>query len=260
MVELKFIDGTPVPDDYLQSISLLVRDAALAIDMFGEEELEVASRVTAQEASVGGVSSKRCCVCGEEILDGDESAFGACEDCLDNVHREPEAFIEHAVSPVLSGGVYLLRTSAGPDGDVDAAHPTLREAIAAFQAAPVNSNPRVMHEGSTLAALDRKLEPVFLDAEAARIHRELFGGFRLRTYAGRGQGDVDTAHPTLESAMAAFAAAPPDALPRVIRDGRTIAGLDPEAGMSPMFVDDEVRDIYHRIVDQGGPDHDRSEP
>lgn len=79
MVEVKFIDGTPVPDDYLQSISLLVRDAALAIDMFGEDELESASRVTAQEASVGGMSSKRCCVCGEEILDGDESAFGACE-------------------------------------------------------------------------------------------------------------------------------------------------------------------------------------
>jgi hypothetical protein len=100
MVELKFIDGTPVPDDYLQSISLLVRDAALAIDMFGEDELETASRVTAQEASVGGVASKRCCVCGEEVLDGDESAFGACEDCLDNVHREPEAFIEQGPSPV----------------------------------------------------------------------------------------------------------------------------------------------------------------
>ena len=264
MVELKFIDGTPVPDDYLQSISLLVRDAALAIDMFGEDELEAASRVSAQEASVGAslgcVASKRCCVRGEEIVDGDESAFGACEDCLDNVHREPEAFIEQGPSPVLSRGEYVLRTRAGPVGDVDAAHPTLKEAIAAFQAAPVNSNPRVIHEGSTLAALDRKLEPVFLDAEAARIHRELFGGFMLRTYAGRSQGDVDTAHPTLESAMAAFAAAPPDALPRVLRDGRTIAALDPEAGLSPMFVDDEVRNIYHRIVDHGGPDQDQSEP
>ena len=46
MVEVSFIGGTPVPDDYLQSISLLVRDAALAIDMFGEDELESASRVT----------------------------------------------------------------------------------------------------------------------------------------------------------------------------------------------------------------------
>lgn len=100
MVEVKFIDGTPVPDDYLQSISLLVRDAALAINMFGEGELESASRVTAQEASVGGVASKRCCVCGEEILGGDESAFGTCEDCLDNLHREPEAFIEQGPSPV----------------------------------------------------------------------------------------------------------------------------------------------------------------
>ena len=66
MVELKFMDGTPVPDDYLQSISLLVRDAALAIDMFGEDELEAASRVSAQEASVGAslgcVASKRCCL------------------------------------------------------------------------------------------------------------------------------------------------------------------------------------------------------
>ena len=260
MVEVKFIDGTPVPDDYLQSISLLVRDAALAIDMFGEDELESASRVAAKEASVGGVSSKRCCVSGEDILDGDESAFGACEDCLDNVHREPEAFIEQGISPVLSRGEYVLRTRAGPDGDVDAAHLTLKEAIAAFQAARVNSNPRVIHEGSTLAALDRKLDPVFLDAEAARIHRELFGGFLLRTYAGRGQGDLDTAHPTLESAMAVFAAAPPNALPRVLRDGRIIAGLDPEGGLSPIFVDDEVRNVYYKIVNHGGADQGRSEP
>jgi hypothetical protein len=256
MVELKFIDGTPVPDDYLQSISLLVRDAALAIDMFGEDELESASRFTAQEASVGGMSSKRCCVCGEEIFDGDESAFGACEDCLDKAHREPDAFIEQK----LLRREYVLRTRAGADGDADAAYPTLNQAIAAFHATPVNSNARVMREGTTLAALDRKLEPVFLDAEAARIHRELFGGFMLRTYAGRGQGDLDTAHPTLESAMAAFAAAPPNALPRILRDGRTIAGLDPEAGLSPIFVDDEVRNVYYRIVDHGGPDQDRSEP
>ena len=100
MVELKFIDGTPVPDDYLKSISLLVRDAALAIDMFGEDELEAASRVTAQQASVGGAACKRCCVCGEEIHDGDGSAFGACEDCLDSVHRDPEAFIEQGPPPV----------------------------------------------------------------------------------------------------------------------------------------------------------------
>jgi hypothetical protein len=44
MVEVKFIDGTPVPDDYLTSVPQLVRDAALAIDMFGEDELEAASR------------------------------------------------------------------------------------------------------------------------------------------------------------------------------------------------------------------------
>jgi hypothetical protein len=44
MVEVKFIDGTPVPDDYLTPVSQLVRDAALAIDMFGEDELEAASR------------------------------------------------------------------------------------------------------------------------------------------------------------------------------------------------------------------------
>lgn len=260
MVEVKFIDGTSVPDDYLQSISLLVRDAALAVDMFGEDELESASCVTAHDASVGGAAIKRCCVCGEEIVDGDESAFGACEDCLDNVHREPEAFIEQGISPVLARGEYVLRTRAGPDGDVDAAHLTLKEAIAAFQAAPVNSNPRVIHEGSTLAALDRKLDPVFLDAEAARIHRELFGGFMLRTYACHGQGDLDTVHPTLESAMVAFAAVPPNALPRVLRDGRIIAGLDPEAGLSPIFVDDEVRNVYYQIVNHGGADQDRSEP
>jgi hypothetical protein len=96
MVEVKFIDGTPVPDDYLQSISLLVRDAALAIEMFREDELESASLVTAKEASVGGVAGKRCCVCGEEIIDGDESAFGACEDCLDNVRWKPGATIQGA--------------------------------------------------------------------------------------------------------------------------------------------------------------------
>jgi hypothetical protein len=36
----------------------------------------------------------RCCVCGEEIFDQDESAFGACADCLDNVQRDPDHFIE----------------------------------------------------------------------------------------------------------------------------------------------------------------------
>ena len=139
MVELKFIDGTPVPDDYLQSISLLVRDAALAIDMFGEGELESASRVTAQDASVGGVSNKGCCVCGEEIFEGDERAFGACEACLDKVHREPEAFITQK----LLRREYVLRTRAGPDGGVEAAYPTLKEAISAFHAAPVNSKPQL---------------------------------------------------------------------------------------------------------------------
>jgi len=44
MVEVKFLDSTPVSDDYFTSVSQLVRDAALAIDMFGEDELEAASR------------------------------------------------------------------------------------------------------------------------------------------------------------------------------------------------------------------------
>lgn len=42
MHEVRFIDGTPVPDDYLSAMARLVHDAALAIDMFGEDELEAA--------------------------------------------------------------------------------------------------------------------------------------------------------------------------------------------------------------------------
>lgn len=94
MVKVKFMDGTPVPDDYLTSASLLVRDAALAIDMFGEDELEAATRGTSQDAREAAMEQKRCCVCGGEIFDEDESAFGACADCLDNAQRDPEAFIE----------------------------------------------------------------------------------------------------------------------------------------------------------------------
>ena len=51
MVEVKFIDGTPVSDDYLISASLLVRDAALAIDMFGDDELEAATRADASRCA-----------------------------------------------------------------------------------------------------------------------------------------------------------------------------------------------------------------
>lgn len=89
MVTVKFMDGTPVPDNYLTSASLLVRDAALAIDMFGEDELEAASRGTSQDTREAATARKRCCVCGGEIFDESESALGACADCLDNVHRDP---------------------------------------------------------------------------------------------------------------------------------------------------------------------------
>src|SRR5262245_38145688 len=75
MLELKFIDGTPVPDDYLTSASRLVRDAALAIDVFGEDELEAASRAGASQNASEAVERKRCCVCGEEIFDEEESGF-----------------------------------------------------------------------------------------------------------------------------------------------------------------------------------------
>ncbi|CAG1019114.1 hypothetical protein BURC_03970 [Burkholderiaceae bacterium] len=43
MHEVRFIDGTPVPDDYLSAMARLVHDAALAIDMFGENALEAAN-------------------------------------------------------------------------------------------------------------------------------------------------------------------------------------------------------------------------
>ena len=41
---------------------------------------------------------KLCCVCGEEICDEESSAFNACEDCLDNVRRDPGGFIEQSLS------------------------------------------------------------------------------------------------------------------------------------------------------------------
>jgi hypothetical protein len=156
MVEVKFIDGTPVPDEYLTSISRLVRDAALAIELFGEDELEAASRGT----------------------------FRACADCLDHAQRNPEAFIEQA----LSDGEYVLRT-----------------------------------------------------------------------YAGFGKGHVDTVHPTLEAAMTAIAAAPANALPRVLRDGTTVAELDPESGLAPIFANNEAQRIYRAIFNQGAPNQEPSQ-
>lgn len=167
---------------------------------------------------------------------------GGCEDCLDAAdRRQPEGLVE----------AYLVRTYAGREGDVDAAYSTLKEAIAAFHAAPVNSTPRLIHAGKTVAELDRKLSPIFRDAEAQHIHRELFGGYVLRTYAGFGKGDTDTPHPTLEAVLAAFAAAPEGAIPRVLRDGRTIAELDPEGGLAPIFGDAEVRRAYRTVGAEG---------
>ena len=166
-----------------------------------------------------------------------------CADCLDAAdRRQPEGLV----------GAYTVRTYAGREGDVDAAYSTLKEAVAAFHAAPVNSTPRLIHAGKTLAERDRKLSPIFHDAEAQRIHRELFGGYVLRTYAGFGKGDIDTPHPSLEAALAAFAVAPVTSIPRVIRDGRTIAELDPEAGLAPIFGGAEERRVYW-IVLAGAP-------
>ena len=73
MVEVKFIDGTPVPDDYLTSASRLVRNAAPAIDMFGEDELEAAREQASGDKPNASTTPMRCCVCGEEIFDKDES-------------------------------------------------------------------------------------------------------------------------------------------------------------------------------------------
>lgn len=232
MVEVKLLDGVPVPDDYLTSVSLIVRDAALTIDVFGEDELEVESqRGTSQDAWETPAEQKRC-VCGAEAL---------CD----------QAILE---------GEYVLRTYAGREGDVETAYATLKAAIAAFHAAPLNSNPRVIRGGKTLVELNRKLTPIFSDAEAQRIHRELTGGYVLRRYAGFGKGDVDTTHPTLEAAVTAFAAAPANSIPRVVRDGRTVAELDPEAGLAPIFRDTEVQRVYRKIVDQRGFEQDSSDP
>ena len=58
MIEVKFIDGTPVSDEYLTSVSQLVHDAALAIDMLCEDELEAASRGRAPGDDAGTESSQ----------------------------------------------------------------------------------------------------------------------------------------------------------------------------------------------------------
>ncbi|HYE70932.1 MAG TPA: hypothetical protein VD932_05335 [Aquabacterium sp.] len=171
MVEVKFLDGTPVPDDYLTSVSLLVRDAALAIDLFGEGELEAASqRSDSHHARGAAMARKRCCVCGEVIFE-ESSAFDTCEDCLDDVSRDPEAFIGQA----LVEKECVLRAYATGKGDVDTVYPTLRSAIAAFLAAPVNSMPVVLRDGETIAELDPEagLIPVFWDTDAQHVGREL---------------------------------------------------------------------------------------
>jgi hypothetical protein len=49
MHEVSFLDGTAVPDDYLALLSPIVRDAAVAIGIFGEDELEAACQATAPE-------------------------------------------------------------------------------------------------------------------------------------------------------------------------------------------------------------------
>lgn len=235
--------------------TLLVPPMAL-VDIFGEDELEAASRGTSQDAREAAREHKRCCVCGEEICAEDESAFGACADCLDNVQRDPEAFI----GSVLSEKKYVVRTYAGREGDVDAAYPTLRAAVAAFEAAPLNSNPRLIRAGKTLLALGPKLIPVFSDPETECIHREMFAGYVLRTFAGIGKGCIDAVHPTLEAALASFAVAPANSIPQVLRDGRIAACLDPEAGLAPMFQDAEVQRIYWQIVERDGLKREPSKP
>jgi hypothetical protein len=40
MLTIKFMDGTPVPQDYQTRISNLVEDAAQAVEIFGKDELE----------------------------------------------------------------------------------------------------------------------------------------------------------------------------------------------------------------------------
>ena len=161
MVEVKFIDGTPAPNDYLTSVWQLVRDAALAVDMFGEDELEAAAREQASGDTPNANPAPKCCqVCGEDIFDEDESAFGACADCVGNV----------------SGSECVMRTYAGfGNGEVDVVHPTLQAAIEAFDTAPIDSIPRVIRDGKTLVERDPEggLAPIFWDGEAERVYRRV---------------------------------------------------------------------------------------
>ncbi len=43
MIEVKLVDGMPSADDYLRSTWLLVRDAAMLVALFGDDELEAAA-------------------------------------------------------------------------------------------------------------------------------------------------------------------------------------------------------------------------
>lgn len=82
----------------------------------------------------------------------------------------------------------------------------------------------------------------------------------LRTYAGFGQGDIDTAHPTLEAAIEAFDAAPVDSIPRVIRNGKTLVERDPEDGLLPVFWDAEAQRIYQRMLSRRATAPEPSNP
>jgi hypothetical protein len=146
-------------------------------------------------------------------------------------------------------GGYLVRRHAGCNRDVDTAYTTLEAAIEAFYMAALNSNPRLVQDGKTLACLGQRLTPCFTDANVQRLYHQMFGGVVLRTYTGDG-GQLDEEHPTLEAALAAFAAAPISSDPRVLRDGRTVADLDPEAGLAPLILDPAVLRIYCQVADK----------
>ncbi len=80
-------------------------------------------------------------------------------DCLDNIQRGPENFIES----VFKSSECVLRTYRRLQHRQCRYRPTLEAAIEAFDMAPIDTIPRVIRDGKTLVERDPEdgLAPIF---------------------------------------------------------------------------------------------------
>jgi hypothetical protein len=64
----------------------------------------------------------------------------------------------------------------------------------------------------------------------------------------------------LKAAIAACLGAPVNSMPRVLQDAKTIAEVDPEAGLIPIFWDAETQRVGREVIHRRGPEDKPATP